>query len=376
MPALAPPPIVRVAILLPLSGPDAELGQALLDAAQMAVFDRADAKFALLPADTEGTPDGARRAAAAVLADGAALILGPLFSESDAAIAPLARAANVRALSFSTDRSVAGDGVFVTGFLPGPQIARLVFFARRRGILRIAALVPDNVYGQTVLAALDGAAQRAGVAVTRIATYAPDGGDIDPVVRRFADYDARRRARAAEGEAESRESKRPAAPDMVTLPFDAVLLPEGGDRLRAIAPRLPFYDVDPSQIRFLGTGQWDDPSLKTEPALFGGWFVAPPPAARAEFQRRFQAVYGRRAPEIATLGYDITALAAVLAQAPGRPDFSAEALTAPNGFSGTGGIFRLLPDGGVERGLAVVEIGRRGFRVIDAAPVTFEELSD
>ena len=121
----------------------------------------------------------------------------------------------------------------------------------------------------------------------------------------------------------------------------------------------------------LGTGQWDESGVGAEPALIGGWFAAPPPSERADFEKRYERAYGRKPPRLATLVYDATALAAVLAQAEGGPDFSVEALTDPNGFAGRDGIFRLVPEGVTERGLAVLEVEPRGFKVISEAPESF-----
>ncbi|MBI3452789.1 MAG: hypothetical protein HY057_08200 [Rhodospirillales bacterium] len=112
-----------------------------------------------------------------------------------------------------------------------------------------------------------------------------------------------------------------------------------------------------------------------EPALIGAWFAAPPPQAREGFVKRFHDVYGREPPRIATLAYDAVALAAVLARAPDGPDFSAKALTAASGFAGLDGIFRLRADGTAERGLAVLEVRRDGFRTVSPAPETFEQLT-
>ena len=57
------------------------------------------------------------------------------------------------------------------------------------------------------------------------------------------------------------------------------------------------------------------------------------------------------------------------------PDFSPAALTNPSGFAGVDGIFRLRPDGLVERGLAVLEMHRGGNVVIDPAPESFQAVS-
>ena len=55
------------------------------------------------------------------------------------------------------------------------------------------------------------------------------------------------------------------------------------------------------------------------------------------------------------------------------PDFSPEAIANPVGFAGMDGVFRLLPDGSIERNLAVLEVRRNGFRTISPAAESFEQ---
>lgn len=336
-------PAVKVALLLPLSGQSAPLGRALLNAAELALFDAGADGFALLPRDTEGSTEGAARAARGVLDEGAKLILGPVFAAEVSAVAPLARAAGVNVVAFSTDERVAGQGVFLIGFLPRTQVARVVTYAHAQGFGRFAAVVPDTAYGSTIADLLRAAATEDGAQIADIETYDPATNNAADVVRRLN-------------------------PDT----FNSVMLPEGGERLLALAPLLPYYDIDPTHVRLLGTGLWDDPRLGKEPALIGGWYAAPDPRARAEFARHYTSLYGGDAPpRIATLGYDATALATALARAPGGPEFGVQALTNPNGFAGLDGTFRFRADGLNERGLAVLEIQRDGPRVVSPAPTSF-----
>ena len=378
VPYVAPRAAPRVALLLPLSGPNGVLGKAMLNAAQLALFDFADRTFELLVHDTMGTPEGAREAADLALDDGAALILGPLLAASVDAVAPRARAAGVNVLAFSSDRMVAGDGVFILGFLPSAEVDRVVAYAAGRGVRRFAALVPDNAYGVTVLERLDDAAAARGGEVVQAQLYDPRAEDFTEPVLEIAAYGTRR------GRLEQQIADLEARPDEVArralarleglrtvggLPYQALLIADGGKRLQALAALLPFFDVDPSRVRMLGTGQWDEPGVGAEPALVGGWFAAPAPETRDAYERRYAETYGNKPPRLSTLAYDATALAAVLAK--GGPDFSADALTAPQGFAGRDGIFRLRPDGLNERGLAVLRIAPRGAKVIDAAPEIF-----
>jgi branched-chain amino acid transport system substrate-binding protein len=352
--APAPPPAAApavpagktpVALLLPLSGPNAALGTAMLDAAQMALYDVADETLELLPQDTQGTPQGAATAAQAALAAGAKLIIGPLIAAEVEAVKPIAHAAGVPVLAFSTSAQLAGDGTYLLGFLPRQEIERVTAYAHGKGAAHFAVLAPKTPYGEIAVEALRGAVAAQGASLERIDFYDASVPDPTPAVKAFA---------AAAQSA------------------DAVLLPEGGAQLKAIAPLLAYYNIDPAKVHFLGTGLWDEPGLGTETALDGGWYAAPPPAARADFEKRFHALYHQAPPRLTTLAYDATALAAVLAHGASGPDFSTAALTNPGGFSGIDGIFRLLPDGLVQRGLAVLEVHRDGNTVIDPAPQTFQ----
>ena len=58
----------KVALLVPLSGANAELGQAILDAAQLALFEAGGDRLTLVPRDTGGNAAGAANAARAVIA--------------------------------------------------------------------------------------------------------------------------------------------------------------------------------------------------------------------------------------------------------------------------------------------------------------------
>ncbi len=383
----APPPpppaegAVRVALLLPLSGPNAPVGQAMLNAAQLALFSFADDAFELLPQDTKGTPEGALEAVALAIGDGAELILGPLLSECVKAISLHARAAGVPVLGFSSDRTVAGAGTYTMGFLPSAEVHRIIAYAHSKGHQRFAALVPDNSYGSAIVSALESAANKLGAVVTKVKYYDPRAEDYTPVVRQLANYQARREALVSQrkkletrgDEIAKRSLKRLDGLQTIgDLSFDALLIPVGGKKLQEIAALLPFFDIDPAKIKMLGTGQWGGKGLGAEPALIGGWYAAPPPTARINFIRQYKDLYGKNPHRLATLAYDASALAAVLSLVKEGPNFSKAAITIPSGFAGRDGIFRFLPEGIAERGLAVLQLTPRGSKVIDTAPASFK----
>ncbi len=290
-------------------------------------------------------------------------------------------------IAFSNDPSVAGDGVFVMGLSPRSQVRRVVDFTSRQGVRRFAVFAPASPYGIAVITALRDAVDANDVELSRVVASNPDEPDPSLQVRTLAQYDARHEALLEQREElEEKEDAESQAlleqlenRDTLGSPdFDAVLLPVGGKSLMTLAPLLAFYDIDPVEVKFLGTAFWDDPRLATETSLHGGWFAAPPPELWERFRERYRLTYNAEPVRIASLAYDAAALAAVLsrtAEAAGRlPDFSPAAIAQPSGFSGMDGIFRFLPNGQIQRGLAVLELGPNGVEVLDFAPQSFEEL--
>ena len=144
--------------------------------------------------------------------------------------------------------------------------------------------------------------------------------------------------------------------------------------LRTVAGLLALNDVVPPDYQFLGMSNWHDPSLRSENVLRGGWFAAPEPEVSARFAGRYEQNFKAKPGGFASMAYDAIALAAALAKQarPKRNPFTRRALTDPNGFLGADGIFRFGENGLIERGLAVLEVTRRGFRVVDPPRTSFD----
>lgn len=371
-----------LALLLPLSGDFKDLGEGMRDAALMALYDAYDPRLEIRLYDTEGTAEGARRAALAAVDGGAAVLLGPVFADNLKAVKPVARAAGLKIIGFSNDDSVAGDGTYLLSFPPEEQVARVVRFAFDLGVDRFAGLIPTSPYGDRVLAALGRSVAREGADLVQVEAYERARTALDEPVRRLADYD--RRSQALKAERSYLESFGP-DDDMAQallkdlegrdtlgdLPFGAVLVPEGEPLIHSLAPLLPFYDIDPDEVLVLGTGLWDGATLGDEAALNGALYAAPAPDRVDRHQGRFEALYGYEPPRLSTVAYDAVALAAVLIRSHGGLAFETGHLEDPQGFVGIDGLFRFQGDGLVQRGLAVMAVRPGGVELIDPPARSF-----
>ncbi|MEM9422277.1 MAG: penicillin-binding protein activator [Pseudomonadota bacterium] len=395
--------VVRIAILLPFTSTSDNIetvAASMLKAAQMVAFESDNSKYLLIPKDTKGTTEGAVQVAEEAIRDGAEVILGPLFSDSVEAVAAIARPSQVPVIAFSSDSRVAGQGVYLLSFPPEAEISRVTEYAVSKGYARFGLMAPFSEFGDRVATAFSTEVFTRGGDVIHTERYERSADAMIEPARRMARYAADKfipqavtpRPRSVEANllAGAGASMRADAavngqdpfrvPDATTTPqgpqmmgggYQAVLLPEQGRLLRALAPLFPYYNVNVRQVKLLGLSAWNNPLLTREPALNGGWFAAPDPSLAEGFKRRYQTAYGEKPPRLASLAYDAALLTARLSQLPPETRFSVETIANPNGYLGADGLFRLRADGMVERGLAVLEIRPSGITVIDPAPRSF-----
>jgi len=311
------------------------------------MVDLADPTLELRVYDTAGNPQGARSMARKAVGEGAALILGPLFGANTGGVGDTAAAAGINVISFSTDSAVAGGPVFLSGFLPEAEARRIVGFAASRGLDRIAVFHPQTDYGSAATRGADKAARSSSARVVASSGY----------------------PRTFEG---IQGASGPFAETALAAGASAILLPDSGQGLRSVGAFLDYGGLDPVEVKYLGLGQWNSSATLKEPALRGGWFPAPDPDKLEVFFNLYSARYGARPPFIAVLGYDAVQVAGQLLGAArgagSATPFGQAELTRSEGFRGALGPLRFEPGGLNQRAMAILEVGERGFTVLDPAP--------
>nr|WP_167073663.1 penicillin-binding protein activator [Sphingomonas vulcanisoli] len=329
----------RVALLVPLSGPNGSVGQSIANAAQLAL---ADTKDRALRVTTYDTGTGATAAATKAIADGNQLILGPLLGEDVRAVAPVAKGAGVPVLAFSNDAGAVSDNVWLLGFQPAQSIDRVVRYAKSRGLTRFAGLVPQGAYGRGAANTLIRAAEAAGGNVVTMQSY--------------------ERSPKAIGAAVTLLSKQK---------YDAVLIADSGRVAVMAAPLIRSHGGQ--DARLLGTELWNaETGLNAAATMAGAWYASVDDAMFQSLAARYKARYGRTPFRLTSLGYDAVLLAVRIARdwKPGAP-FPQDRLSDEDGFSGVDGAFRFGSSHLAERALAVHQLGPNGGTVVSPAAAQF-----
>lgn len=340
---------VPVALLIPRSDSSAgNVATSLENAARLALASLDGVEIDLRVYDTGGNAQRAAVQAETAVADGARIILGPLFGEAANAAGVAVADNGVNVLSFSNNPSIAGGNVYVLGGTFRGTATRLLGYAARQGKTSVVIVHPQNVEGEFGKAAIQAAAGQTGVRVAAIESFPFSQQGVASAMPRIRD------SVAASG-ADSIFLTSNAAG---ALPILLQLLPESG--------------VNPSTTQYLGLARWDVPAqILSMPGAQGGYFALPDPAAKAAFDSRYRARFGQDPHPLAGLAFDgIAAIGALVRQ--GRSDaLSSRALTQGSGFQGANGVFRLRPDGTNERGLAVATVRNNQVTILDPAPSGF-----
>lgn len=342
---------IQVALLVPGgsgAGTDSLLAANLENAARLAISDLEGVKIDLRVYNTGADPLRAASVATQAVTEGANIILGPLFGEAANAAGVAVSSANVNVLTFSNNTTIAGGNVFVLGSTFQNTASRLVGYAGRQGIRRYAVIHGDNVAGEAGRDAVATAVRNAGSDLASIQSY--------PL---------------------SQQGIFNAAGPMVAAVnasgAQAVLLTAGVNAdLPIVATALPEAGLNTTTTRYLGLTRWNAaPQALALPGLQNGLFALPDQTKQNLFDSRYEAAYGDRPHPLAGLAFDGIAAIGALAASGNANALTKEALTSPQGFQGTSGIFRFLADGTNQRGLAVATVRDGAVVILEPAPRSF-----
>jgi ABC-type branched-subunit amino acid transport system substrate-binding protein len=330
----------RVALLVPLSGPNAGVGQSIANAANLAVLDTGGKRIRVTFYDTA---PGAAAAANRAVGEGNKVILGPLLADDVKLVAPIAQKAHVPVISFSNDTSVAGNGAFIMGYTPAESIDRVVRFARSKGMTKFAGLAPASVYGRRASSVMLRSVESAGGQVVAMQMYDRSTGGVAAAIAKLN-----------------------------ASPFDAVLI---ADNARNASGAVTLLRKGAPSAKVLGTELWNtENGIAGMTSLHGAWFASVSDNLYRQLASKYRVRYGAAPYRIASMGYDSVLLVSRIAQDwRVGSDFPIARLLDDGGFTGIDGPFRFRRDGIVERALEVQQVGPGGLTVVSPPPAKFGE---
>ena len=351
------PGIMRIALLVPISGANNVLGNELQRGAELALFSLRNRQVELLVFDTAG--DGAGMAAREAVQAEADIIVGPLFSDAVVPARQVAAQAGVPMLALSNNTEIADRGSWLLGYMPEQQVDLLLGHALTAGRNKVGIIAASDAFGQRLARHARKRLAQFGITPEDFVTLTPaqlaDEDSLKAAVKTFTGY-----------QPPEDDEDTPASFELPPPRFDAVLFAGSADFALRTAPVLAYYDADPERVLYLGNAQWNQRRILMEPSLQGGLFTSRPTDRDEAFNALWSSAWDGRPGALARLSFDAMAMAAILAGQQ-RTEWNA-ALQSGSGFNGFSGAYRLLPGGGNQRAFEIREISGGLSKVLQPAP--------
>lgn len=351
----------KAAMLLPLTGETAVVGENFQNAALMSGLEHDTEVTTVLFYDTKGTPTGAVEAYRQAQSESLDIILGPVFAPEVQALH--AEQPRNPVISFTSDTSVVGDGIYTLALLIPQQVNRIVQYACQQGQRRFAIIGPQDKTGALIVQAFESAIQTCpGMQLTHISLYKPNATDLTTPVTRIAPplIDARKKNLT------EREKELLRNPSAERLGFDALFVFETGVKLEQLVSILNYYDITPQIVAFYGLATLRQTRNNQ---LIGSYFADMPQARINAFKQKYQDAFGKTPLPVASFGYDAVSLVSFLSE---QNALREGALTDQIGYNGINGRFRLNQNGTNDRLLDMYQLDRSGSaRLVESAPASF-----
>jgi len=292
------------------------------------------------------------------------IFIGPLDSKETVFLNQYCKQ-GVMFFSFASKKDLAKECVFLINFFPENELKTL--FKNFPSGSKIALLYPENTYGYMINLLIDDIANQSDSVIINRASYNEDLTNVREAIKELGKYELRKydlnrqkQILATKKDEQSKERLKRLKKFQTTkdLDFTHILLPDYGLRLLQVAPLLPYYDVDPDVVQFVGTGVWDDPVFFSEPSLQNAIFPGVQINKRENLIKDYNNMYGSKLMRTSTLAYDMIGLLSYMYKQDMSLNNVYELLNNHNiKFDGIDGSF-YFKNNVIERNLDIVQISK------------------
>ena len=360
--------IFRIGLLLPLSGEFYQIGKSLLDSAQLALEKTSNKNLEFYIVDT-GEENQLYKNISYLISNDVDLILGPIFTKTVLKVKEYLDDQNIPIITFSNNSEVSGRNVYVFGLTIEDELNSIYEYSIDRGINKFAVIVPDNKYGKKVKNKINKLHNVNNNSSSQFIFYPTKDPDYYKIAREVSNYDKRKldldnRVKLLEelqSDSSLKELKLLKNKDTLgEVDFEAVIIiARSFSELTNFISILPYYDVDPKRVQFIGNSIWGKELILKEPSMKNSYFSSLDLNAQKIFKKEYKKIYKNNPHSLAALAYDLVGLISSLNIE--HKKITKEILHSELGYIGINGWFRFDESGKVERRPLIFHVGSDKF---------------
>ncbi len=368
---------LKVAVMLPLTGKNSQIGQSMLNSINMSLFDNdLEGKIELLIFDNKSNDNASKKAIQEIADQNIKLVIGPVFTNSIESISQIAAQNNIAVLSFSNNSELMNEkGIFLSGFSLEQEIDRISSYLIANNNLNFSVIAPNNQYGIRMVEILRKMVEMKDGNFVSSQFYIEQQEEFDQVAKKILNSyiiskeikDYKQELAAIEDISERKERELEIVSDH-KIYANTILIAESGNKVSKILRAIKENNKDGRNIKIIGTSNWDKDSISQNPNIDKALFAGPSNQYYDNFKQRYQQTYNQTPTKIDSIAYDVTSFVIELAgniNSERSIDHYIVNFNDRKGYKGINGLFRFLPNGLVERNLAVLQIKDKTIEVID-----------
>jgi len=353
--------ILKIGVLLPLSGKFQDTGQSFLKAIQLALFDIGNENIKIYPKDSKANALDAYLSAKEFEKLNIKVVIGPIFYES---LERLNEINNITFISLTNRTQKIPKNTIAFGINIISQIDVLKKYFDKIEVSKTLLLSPKSefVYQSETIITKDI------LKFYRTYTYDTNSKKITSEIKKITNYkerkkDLERRIKILEKsdlykhkqELEELEQKH----TLGKVNFDSVLVIDFGERLKSVLTSFMFSDVSGEDVNFFALNQWFDETFFNENALQNLHFPAIDFDNLKKFKKKYLNTFEEEPNQVSILAYDALGLI-YYCWFNNDAQFKPDQLYNTNGFKGLHGEF-IIKDNLSKHQLKIYKVSDKKF---------------
>ena len=327
--------ILKVGLIVPLSGKHQEIGKSVLNSIRLALSKINDDQIEIFPKDNYSNPEKTLFAAKQLEKEGIQIVIGPIFHQN---LIYLEEVQNLTFLSLSNKTKIIPKNVITIGVNANSQISAIVNFIKKENLNKTIVLVPKSNFEDELRDAL----VKSKYEFMNIYSYDVEPNKLTPLIKQITAYSERTKKlekiiefvekgiEILEKEEELENLKKKYTLGEVDLDsvvinerelknlkkkytlgeinFDSVVIANFGENLKSVTNSFSFSDVTAQDVKFITLNQWFDETLLKESSTNQIYFPSINLTNYSKFRETYFKSYNKYPPQISILSYDILGL--------------------------------------------------------------------
>tara|TARA_Y100000590_G_scaffold135745_1_gene155365 strand:- start:1667 stop:2845 length:1179 start_codon:yes stop_codon:yes gene_type:complete len=334
--------ILKIGVLVPLSGKFQNIGESFLKATQLALYDISNENLKIYPKDSKANALDTYKAAKEFENLGIKIVIGPIFYES---LERLDEINNITFISLTNKTQNIPKNAIAFGVNIESQIDALKKYFKKIKVSKTLLLSPKSKY----IYQSESVAKKDVLKFYRTYSYDVNPKKITGEIEKITKYrerkkDLERRIKILEkSDLDKDKNELKKLEQMHTLGrvnFDSVVVIDFGERLKSVLTSFMFSDVSSKEVSFFTINQWFDETFFNESAMQNLHFPSINLNNLRKFNKKFLDKFNEKPNQVSILAYDALGLI-YYCWLNNNFQFKSNQLYSKEGFKGLHGEFHI-----------------------------------